>query len=312
MTLDSSKRKMRGRRGRLPPTQFMIGARILLLLCVIFWGWSFVATKIAVEYVNPFELLAIRYVFALPILLFAFFSKKIKFKFERRDKIAVLLGSTIITAHFLIQITGLQFTSATNTGWIISISPLVMALLAYLILKEKIFARQIYGIILATIGIVLLVSKGKLTNLDWLSSTGDWLVLASACTWAFYSVATKFVSERQNPLAVTIGVLGPSAIAVILYVAFTSDWSKFLHLPLEAMLALIFLGVFAMGLAQWFWQVGMAKLGAARSGMFLYLEPLFTTALAVPYLNEEFGLVSAIGGILVLLGVFVAEKRKHN
>ncbi|MGH8014729.1 MAG: DMT family transporter [Candidatus Zixiibacteriota bacterium] len=287
----------------------MIGARLLLLLCVIFWGWSFVATKIAVEYVNPFELLAIRYILGLPILLVVFFSKKIKFNFEKRDKIAVLLGSTIITIHFLIQITGLKYTSATNTGWIISISPLVMALLAFLILKEKITSRQIIGIIVATIGIVLLVSRGNFMELDWLSSTGDWLVLASACTWAFYSIATRFVSQRQDPLAVTLGVLGPSAVLVILYVVLNSDWSKFLHLPLEPVLALTFLGVFAMGLAQWFWQAGMAKVGAARAGIFLYLEPLATTALAVPYLNEEFGLISAIGGILVLLGVFVAEKK---
>ena len=270
------------------------------------------ATKIAVQYVSPAELLALRYIFGLPILLVVFFTKKIKFQFEKRDTIAILLGSTIITIHFLIQITGLKYTSATNTGWIISISPLIMALLAFLILKEKIVARQIIGIIVATIGIVLLVSKGEFTNLDWLSSTGDWLVLASACTWAFYSISTRYVSQRLNPLAVTVGVLGPSALVIIVYVVFTSGWTKFLQLPLEPLLAIIFLGVFAMGMAQWFWQEGMAKLGAARAGIFLYLEPLATMALAVPYLREEFGVFTAIGGFLVLAGVYVAEKRKQN
>ena len=288
----------------------MIAARLMLLICVILWGWSFVATKIAVEYVNPFELLAIRYIFGFPILLVILFAKKIKLQFEKRDKIAILLGSAILTIHFLIQITGLKYTSATNTGWIISISPLVLAVLAFLILKENISKYQVAGIVIATIGIFLLVSKGDLTNFSWLSSTGDWLVLGSAHTWAFYAVATRYVSQRCNPLAVTVGVLAPSAVLVLLYVSFTSDWSKFLHLPLEPMLALIFLGVFALGLAHWFWQTGMAKLGAARAGIFLYLEPLATTALAVPYLNEEFGLISAIGGLLVLAGVFVAEKRK--
>lgn len=288
----------------------MIGARLLLLLCVIFWGWSFVATKIAVEYVNPVELLALRYVFAIPILLAVVFAKKIKFKFERRDKVAILLGSAIITVHFLIQITGLKYTSATNTGWIISITPLILAVLAFFILKEKIGARQIIGIVTATIGILLLVSKGELTNLDWLSSTGDWLVLGSAHTWAFYAVATKYVSQRQSPLAVTVGVLAPSALVIILYAAFVCDLSKFWHLPLEPLLAIIFLGVFAMGMAHWFWQEGMAKLGAARAGIFLYLEPLATTGLAVPYLHEEFGVFTAIGGMMVLAGVYVAEKRK--
>ena len=269
-------------------------------------------TKIALGYVNPAELLALRYIFAFPILLVVLLTKKIKFQFSKRDKVGILLGSFIITVHFLIQITGLKTTSATNTGWIISITPLIMAVLAFLILKEKIGVKQIIGIVVATIGIVLLVSRGELTNLDWISSTGDWLVLASAHTWAFYSIATRSVSQRQNPLAVTIGVLGPSALVIVLYVAFTSDWSKFLHLPLEPLLAIIFLGVFAMGLAQWFWQEGMAKVGAARAGFFLYLEPLATTGLAVPYLHEEFGVIAAIGGLLVLAGVYVAEKKRSK
>ena len=288
----------------------MIAARLLLLLCVIFWGWSFVATKIAVAYVNPFELLAIRYIFGLPILLVIFFAKKTKLQFEKRDKIAILLGSAILTIHFLIQITGLKTTSATNTGWIISVTPLVLAVLAFFFLKEKIGRNQIFGIVIATAGILLLVSRGNLTNFSWLNSTGDWLVLGSAHTWAFYAVATRYVSQRCDPLVVTVGVMAPSAVLILLYVSFTSDWTKFLHLPLEPLLALIFLGVFALGLAHWFWQVGVAKLGAARAGIFLYLEPLATTALAVPYLHEEFGLFSAIGGLLVLAGVFVAEKRK--
>lgn len=289
----------------------MIAARLMLLACIIFWGWSFVATKIAVEYVTPVELLALRYLFGLPILFVILLSKKISLKFNKRDSVTILIGSAILTLHFLIQITGLKYTSATNTGWIISISPLVIAVLAFLFLKEQIGLKQIIGIVVATVGILLLVSKGSLTDLSWLSSVGDWLVLVSAHTWAFYTVATRNLSMRGRPLAVTISMLTPSALGVWLYVSVTSDFSKFFSLPLEPFLALLFLGVFAMGLAQWFWQEGISQLGAARSGFFLYLEPLATTALAVPYLNEEFGLFTAIGGMMVLAGVFVAEKKRN-
>ena len=290
----------------------MIAARLMLLACVIFWGWSFVATKIALEYVTPVEVMALRYLFGLPVLFLIFLAKKIKPKFERRDYKGIILGSIIITVHFLLQITGLKYTTATNTGWIISVTPLVMAVLAFFILKEKIGVKQIAGIFIATIGIMLMVSKGDLTGLSWLGSVGDWLVLASAHTWAFYTIATRDVSRRGNPLLVSIAVLTPSAILIFVYVLFTSDLSKFLVLPLEPLMALMFLGVFALGLAHWFWQEGIAVMGAARAGFFLYLEPLATTALAVPYLGEYFGLYSAIGGALVLAGVFVAEKRRHT
>jgi len=90
---------------------------------------------------------------------------------------------------------------------------------------------------------------------------------------------------------------------------FSSDWSKFLHLPLDVTIALLFLGLFGMALAHWFWQEGVARVGAAQAGVFLYLEPVATTALAVPYLHESFGVYTAIGGFLVLLGVWLAQRR---
>ena len=62
-------------------------------------------------------------------------------------------------------------------------------------------------------------------------------------------------------------------------------------------------------MAHWFWQIGVSKVGAARAGVFLYLEPLATTALAVPYLGEPFGMATLIGGGLVLCGVWIAQSR---
>ena len=90
--------------------------------------------------------------------------------------------------------------------------------------------------------------------------------------------------------------------------SFTSDWSKFVALPTDGLLALGFLGLFGMALAHWFWQEGVARMGAARAGIFLYLEPLATTALAVPLLGELFGPTAAVGGLMVLGGVFLSQR----
>lgn len=283
--------------------------RILLLLAVIFWGTSFVFTKIVLDYVTPIELMGLRFLMGVPFLYVIILKKKLPFNIEKKDYKKFLLGAAIITSHFFIQITGLKYTSATNTGWIISVTPLVLAVLSYFILKEKIGRNGIIGIIIATLGIILLVSKGDITNLDWLSSVGDWLVLISAHTWALYTVATRDISRKYRPLIVTFSILLPSAIVTIGYMLFTSDWTKFVNLPTEPVVALLILGFLSMGAAQWFWQEGVAQFGAAKAGFFLYLEPLATTCLAVPYLHEQFGLFTAIGGLMVLGGVYIAEKK---
>lgn len=235
-------------------------------------------------------------------------SRRLKINFKGHRK-ALILGSIIITSHFLVQFTGIKFTSATNTGWLCATIPLVTAVMAYFILKEHIGRNVIIGIIVATIGIVLLISRGKLADLSWISSIGDWLVLVSSFTWALYTIATRNLVRACNPLSATFVILlVPTSIGFIAMLFF-SNWSGFLKLPFDAVISLLYLGIFGTSIAHWFWQEGVARIGASRAGIYLYLEPLATTALAVPYMNEYFGAYTAIGGLLVLIGVWTSQKK---
>jgi drug/metabolite transporter (DMT)-like permease len=282
--------------------------RFLLLFTVIIWGWSFVASKICLDYMTPVELMGLRFLIALPVMYSIIFVKKLKLNF-REYKGRLFLGSLIISLHFYIQITGIKYTSATNTGWIIAVTPLVMALLAWIILKEYLSFRTIFGIGVATAGIILLISNGRIGDLGWLSSYGDWLILASAHTWALFSIVTRDISRGNNPLAVIAFLITPPAVIIVGFMAFTTEWSKFSRMPADAIISLLFLGLLAMAAGHWFWQIGVARIGAAKAGIFLYLEPLATTALAVPYLREPFGVFTAMGGLLVLVGVWLGQYR---
>lgn len=286
----------------------MILVRFLLILTVLLWGWSFVATKICLEYLSPVEIIGWRYVIGLPLMGVVILAKRTPFRIPRGEYGWFLAAGGTITTHFLIQVIGMQYTSATNTGWLISVTPLVMAVLSYVFLKERLTIGAVAGIIVATTGVLLLVSGGRIFELGWLRSVGDWLVLASAHTWAVFTILTRDLSRRCGALVTPFVVLSISAILLVGFMATTSDLSKVVHLPAQPMVALLFLGVL-MGLGLWFWQEGVSKFGAARAGVYLYLEPLATTVLAVPYLGEEFGLFTALGGGLVLGGVFLAERR---
>jgi len=289
----------------------MASTRFLLLVCVIIWGWTFVATKICIAYLDPIALVGLRFLIGLPLLYAVIRAQHVPIQFTRREFRVVAIGSTIIAIHFLIQAVALNYTSATNTGWIGGVTPLVMAILSYFILKEDIEWNAIFGIVVAMFGIVVLVSKGDLTSIGWLSGVGDWLILASAFTWALYTIATRDLSRTRNSLVVTLVVLAPMTIGCLIYSYFVMEINDILMMPIDGWIALLFLGVLGT-LAQWIWQVGIAKIGATKAGVFLYLEPVATTILAVPLLNERFGVDTAIGGAMVLLGVWLAEKKITN
>lgn len=285
----------------------MIKTKLILLFCVCIWGWTFVATKVCLEYFDPVTIVGLRFLIGLPVLFVVLKARNIPIGFSRREFRPLALGAVIIAVHFLIQAYALNFTSATNTGWIITVTPLVLAVLGYLFLKERISRNSATGIFIATTGILLLVSDGNIAGLDWLDSVGDWLILLSAHTWALYTIVTRDLSRSHNPLAVTLYVFIPVMTGGVLYSAATGGLQQLASLPVLVWSALLFLGVLGT-LAQWFWQHGVAKLGAANAGLFLYLEPIATTALAIPLLGEPFTLFTAFGGLMVIGGVWWSQR----
>jgi len=281
--------------------------RILLLSAVVIWGWTFVATKILVAEIGPVEIFALRLALGVPFLGILLAAKRVRLDFSPSDLRAILLGGGILTVHFLVQIRGLESTTATNTGWIVSASPLALAVLSFLVLHERIGWRGVAGIGVATTGILLLVSRGRLADLGWLRSTGDWLVLVSAHTWAFYTIATRDLSRRRSPLAVTFVVLLVATVATGILFALRGDLAAVRALSPRGIAAAVYLGIPGLALGQWFWQEGVAGLGAARAGLYLYLEPIATLALAVPLLGEPLGPFILLGGGLVLAGVWLGQ-----
>ena len=282
--------------------------RLLLLAAVIIWGWTFVATRILVAELGPVEIFAARLAIGLPFLVIIMLLRRIPLRFTRDDTVPLLVGGGIFTLHFLVQITGLETTTATNSAWIIAVSPLALAVLSWLLLKERIGPAAIAGITVATLGILLLVSRGRFGDLGWLKSTGDWLVLLSAFTWSAYTVATRNLSRRRDPLAVTVGIVMIASVCTFAVFAFTGNLASLRALSPRGWVSLLYLAIPGLALGQWFWQVGVAELGAARAGLFLYLEPLATMTLAIPLLKEPFGVAAAIGAALVLAGVYVGQK----
>jgi drug/metabolite transporter (DMT)-like permease len=173
---------------------------VLILFAVIFWGASFVATKVALREIEPDTIIILRLVFAsLLLLIVALFTKR-SFSINLKSHGWIFILALIAVFHLWIQVTGLKYTTASNTGWIIGTAPIFMALLALLFFKEKVTLLQLAGILIAMFGLLLLFGKGDLTQIDLIENRGDLLVLGSAFTWGVYSMVNKKISLSYSPL----------------------------------------------------------------------------------------------------------------
>jgi drug/metabolite transporter (DMT)-like permease len=279
------------------------------LFAVGVWGASFIATKIAVRETDPFTVICLRFGIGVLVLAAAVAHRREFHLPGRADLLRFLaLGAVGITAHQALQVTGLVTAQASTTSWIITATPLTMAVVGWIVLRERLGWRQAAGISLGAAGVLLVVSKGEWRGL-WGGTTGtigDLLVSASTITWALFSVYSRQSLQRHRAAPMLLCVMtGGWLLAVVPWVA-AGGLGGVGRLNAAGWVSIVFLGVFCSGLAYIYWYDALRVLPTARVGSLLYLEPIVTMAVAAVVLGERVTLASVAGGLVILAGVRVA------
>jgi drug/metabolite transporter (DMT)-like permease len=288
------------------------GSFLKALLAVILWGGSFVATKVALIYVTPIVLVWIRFGMGVIVLGVAV-AVTHSFFLPQKDEwpYFFLLGFLGITLHQWLQSTGLVTSQATTTAWIVASMPMFIAILGVLFLKEKLARIQVMGIFISAIGVLLVVTKGDLTLLTGFnpSAKGDLLILLSAPNWAIFTILSmrglrKYPAMAMIFLVVLIGWIFSSVPFII-----QKGYIELFAIPWKAWYALAFLGIFCSGIAYVFWYSAMKELPVAKTGAFLYIEPIVTVIVAAILLDEKMIPSIFFGGGMILLGVWLVNRK---
>jgi drug/metabolite transporter (DMT)-like permease len=281
---------------------------LLILLAVIFWGSSFIATKIALKELSPETIISLRLIIASVFLFFTAIVYKKDFSINLKSHGVIFILALIAVFHLMIQVTGLKYTTASNTGWIIGTAPIFMAILAAIFFREKIGLLKISGIIIAMFGLLLLIGKGNITNIDLIKNKGDLLVLASAFTWGVYSMVNKKISLSYSPLMTIFYLFVMMVIIIIPFNLNEASINSVVHLSLNGWISILFLGLFCSGIAYVIWAYSLRDLESAKVGAFLYFEPLVTVLAAWVLLSESITVLMILSGAIITLGVVLVNK----
>jgi len=279
---------------------------IYLLLAVLFWGFSYIAIKESLNYLTPVELIAARFATGAITLLIIIKTKGLSFSMKGQFG-NLLIAGVIVFVHFWIMATGMLYTTATNTAWILTTAPIFIAVLSVIVLREKLRFGQGLAIAAATVGVLILVSRGDFAKLDWISSVGDWIVLASCMTWAIYTIFTRRITAKLDALVATFWTIAISGLVIVPVSLIISGPSVYFSLPATGAIAVLFLGIGCLAGSFWFWSEGLKRKPAAEVGLYLYLEPLFATIGAAVLLNEKITWPVMVGGLFIFGAVYLAE-----
>jgi drug/metabolite transporter (DMT)-like permease len=271
------------------------------------WGFSFVGVRVALQAFTPFGLVAGRLLLASAMLFGLVAAQQRTLLPQRADRARCAFLGLIVGVHLALQAAAMQLTSAMRAGWIVAFIPAVVAVGAALFLGERMRRQGWLGVALATLGVLVLSSVRPADFAR--AGSGDALMIVSCFTWAAYTLLSAPLVERNGSLRVTALVM---SVALLPNLA-ACLWSGVLHAPPAArhVASVVFLGVFASGLAFWCFGRAIAQLGAQRTSSLLYLQPFVTLAGSAWLLAEPVTAAALVGGAIVLLGVWLIQRAKR-
>ena len=290
-----------------PGDRGAVATEVALVFAAVFWGLNFAATKYAVDAIPPTMFVALRFTVGGAVMYGVLRVLEPKSGLKRGDLLpmAALGCFGVATAQTGFTF-GLSLTSAASTGLIFATAPVWGLLLGSLLGLERPTARGILGVGLSIAGVAAVVSEGL-----WGGGTnllGDAVVLVAAVCVGAYAVLSMPLLERYSPLAVaTYPVLFGAPFLLLLSVPSVPgvEWGRIGAGPL---LAVGYAAVFATAFAFTAWQRGISRIGANRVLVYQYLITTVGVASGIVFFGESLGWSKIVGGVVILLGVYLARR----
>ena len=289
---------------------------LLMVLAAAAWGFQPNCIKwLAAEWM-PATITFIRYLLiGILLLSYTYFIEKKPLLPPRECwPYLALMGLTGVTVNNVTQFTGIIYTTVTNATLISAMTPAITALMAFLVIRERLSRTSVFGILISFTGVLLVVSHGSwevLRNIAF--NFGDVLCFISQCAWAVYTLAGNNVLHRMSPEWAT----GCSSICgALLTLVYGLAASQIVLTPLSGKAVLSFGYIALIGgiFAMVSWNVAVKQAGPSVTPSLLNIMPVVGMLSGHILFHDEIGMLQLVGAVAICLGVYLTThgKNEHN
>ncbi len=283
---------------------------IAIFIAMIFWGFSFIWTKLLLHFYQPITIVTLRLIISsIFLIVFGFLFNRLQ-KVKRKD-----IGSFILLAlfqpflYFIGETIGLNYVSATISSVLISTIPLFSPIAAWYFLKEKLKIVNIIGIIISINGVVLVILTDDFSfNVSFIGVFLMGLAVFSAIS---YSILVVNIAKKYNIYSIisyqnVLGIL----FFMPFFLYFDFEHFRSVKITFEIIEPLIALSIFASSLAFILFTYGIRELGIVKANSMSNLIPVFTAIFSYFILNEKLSFLNITGIFIVLCGLFLSQLKK--
>jgi drug/metabolite transporter (DMT)-like permease len=273
------------------------------------WGTGFLFGKIAFAEMNVSENVGYRFIFGSLALLPVLWHRPVRLR-DRHAWLMLLAASIIgVPVQFLLQFKGLQLTTVSHASLIVGTLPVLLALSSAVLFKEKLKPYEYGLMLLSAAGAILIAVSKKSATGPQPTLQGDLLVFVSMFAALVMILISKRLISEYGSLEVTAAMITIGTAVLLVWIEATGPLR--FHFSMRIWLAVVAQGILATTGAYVFWNWGLARVPAARAGVFLNLEPLVGTLLGLMILDERLGGVGIVGGVLILISAAYFSRRSQ-
>lgn len=274
------------------------------------FGFSFLFTKNSLELMSPVQVLAYRFAMAAFLLTLLKATGVLKINLKGKNlKGILILALTQPVAYFIFETNGINMTSSSEAGIMVSLIPIVTAILAALFLKERTNISQVVFVLMSVAGalfIILIKGASDVGN----NYLGLLVLMGAVVSSGLYNILSRKVSIDFKPVEVTFVMMWAGAIAFnsfgFIKAALNGNAKNF-YSPLllsDSWVPILYLGVLSSVGAFFMMNYMLSKISASQTAVFSNLATVVSILAGVLIRGEAFYWYQAVGGAMILIGVW--------
>jgi len=278
-----------------------VQAEFYLLIIVIIWGSTFALIKGVIDTIPPYTFLTYRFLLAALILVLIFWKRLKKLNIMILKK-GSLIGIFLFLGYTL-QTVGIKYTTATKAGFITGFSVVLVPIISFLLLKEKVSRDSVVGVVLATLGLWFLNY-----NSSFIFNLGDFLVLLCAFSFAMHIISVGLFSKKLDYVLLAITQITVVFVLSLLMALIFERPAIHLSYSSDIWWSIVITGIFATALAFYMQNRFQRHSTATKTAIIFSGEPLFAAIFAYILIGEKVGFIAWAGGLLIIFGMIVSQK----
>lgn len=286
-------------------------AYLLLILVNLIYGANYsIAKSIMPTYIGPFGFIFYR-VFVSLILFACIYFLFLRERILHSDWLRLIgCGFFGIALNQLFFFKGISLTSSIHAALLMITSPIITYLISQITQDKKIKLQKIMGISLGMAGAsILIISSAKESQSS--SALGDFFIVINAISFSIYLILVKPMMSRYHPLTITFLMFLTGSVWVGIFGFKQAVEVNFSELPISFYWSFGFVILCATFLVYLFNNMAMRAVSPTTVSSFIYLQPLFAIIIATVFAGEVMTIYSAIGGILIIFGLWLINRKKQ-